>query len=169
MGEGDHAPKKYMASSFRQSSARFSPDARWVVYVSNVSSRLEVYVSPFPDAAAAPAVLISTGGGLYPRWRSDGKAIYYISPDFKMMEVEVTPGSPFKAGIPKALFEAPHVAGNNGDPNGCPWDISSDNQRFLFNRGDDQPAREVPPLTVVTNWQSSLPEEIEKKLPVNVL
>src|SRR5262249_35468927 len=91
MREGDHTPEKYMASAFRQTSARFSPDVRWVVYVSDVSGRPEVYVSPFPDAAAAPAVLISTGGASYPRWRRDGKAIYYLPPDSKMMEVEVTP------------------------------------------------------------------------------
>jgi dipeptidyl aminopeptidase/acylaminoacyl peptidase len=146
-------PTKYMSTSFNETGARFSPDGRWVVYVSNVSSRSEVYVSPFPDAAAAPAVLISTGGGNMPRWRPDGKAIYYLTPDSKLMEVEVTPGSPLKAGVPKALFEISGAGG--GDADGWPWDVTPDGQRFLFNRGTEQQGQ-VPPLTVVTNWQSSL-------------
>jgi serine/threonine protein kinase len=153
LGPGDHTPVKYLATSFNETGARFSPDARWVVYVSNVSSRSEVYVSPFPDAAVAPAVLISTGGGSLPRWRPDGKAIYYLSPDSKLMEVEVTPGSPFKAGVPKVLLDAQGVGG--GDQNGWGWDVTPDGQRFLFNRGTDQQGQ-TPPLTVVTNWQSSL-------------
>jgi hypothetical protein len=79
-----------------------------------------------------------------------------MSPDFRMMEVEVTPGSPFKAGVPKALFEAPRIGGNGGDPSGWPWDVTSDNQRFIFNRGEESPTQQIPPITVVTNWQSSL-------------
>jgi len=65
------------------------------------------------------------------------------------MEVEVTPGSPFKLGVPKPLFEAPVVQFT--DPGGWPWDVTDD-QRFLFNTKQQG----SPPVTVVTNWQASL-------------
>jgi len=147
--EKEPKPVKYLATQFNESNARFSPDGRWVVYASDISSRSEVYVSSFPDATAAPAVLVSTEGGRLPRWRRDGKALYYLSLDSKLTEVEVTPGSPFKVGVPKALFEAPVVQFN--DPAGWPWDVTDD-QRFLFNTKQQS----SPPVTVVINWQASL-------------
>jgi serine/threonine protein kinase len=153
MGEGERKPVKYLATQFRERSGTFSPDGRWVMYVSNVSGREEVYVSPFPDAAAAPAVLVSTEGGTYPHWRRDGKAAYYLSPDLKLMEVEVLPSSTFKVGIPKPLFQT-RTRPSNGDPSGWTWDISPNGQRFLFNIPDDR--QNVAPLTVITNWQSKL-------------
>ena len=122
------------------------------MYVSNVSGREEVYVSPFPDAAAAPAVLVSTDGGAHPRWQRDGKAVCYLAPDLRLMEVEVLPGSAFKVGVPKPLFQT-HTR-PLGDPAGWLWDISPDGQRFLFNIPADQ--QSAAPLTVITNWQSKL-------------
>lgn len=105
MRESERKPSKYLATKFVERQASFSPDEQWVMYSSNISGRQEVYVSPFPDAAAAPPVLVSTAGGRFPRWRRDGKAVYYISPDSKLMEVEVHWGPSFKVGVPKPLFE----------------------------------------------------------------
>jgi eukaryotic-like serine/threonine-protein kinase len=152
MGEGDPKPVKYLATGFRLRNGSFSPDGHRVMYASNVSGREEVYVSPFPDASAAPSVQVSTDGGGYPRWRRDGRAIYYLSPTSKLVEVEVLPGSPFKVGIPKPLFDV--RAPTWPDAAGWPWDISQDGRRFLFEIQTDQPNN--APLTVITNWQSRL-------------
>ena len=152
MGEGERKPVKYLAPGFRLRHGSFSPDGRWVMYASNVSGREEIYVSPFPDASLAPPVMVSIEGGRYPRWRRDGKAVYYLSPDSKLVEVEVLQGPSFKVGIPKPLFEARAL--NSPDAAGWTWDISKDGQRFLFNIQTIQPTNS--PLTVITKWQSKL-------------
>ena len=152
MGEGERKPVQYLTTGFRLRHGSFSPDGRWVMYASNVSGREEIYVSPFPDASVAPAVLVSTEGGTYPRWQRDGRAIYYLSPDSKLMEVEVLRGPSFKVGIPKPLFEV--RVRTYPDAAGWLWDITPDGQRFLFNIATDQ--RINAPLTVITNWQSRL-------------
>jgi Tol biopolymer transport system component len=151
--DANPTPTKYLATEFIEAGGRFSPDTKWVVYTSNISGREEVYVSPFPDAAAAPAQMVSTEGGAQARWRPDGRAILYLSPDHTLMEVEVVRDAPFTVGIPKPLFQAP-LASQPADPDGLIWDVSPDGQRFLLNRGSDQ-APPVP-LTVVTNWQATL-------------
>ncbi len=88
-----------------------------------------------------------------PRWRSDGKTILYVAADNKLMEVEVTPGSPFKAGVPKALFDPGF--GARTDDNGFPWDVSPDGQRFLITQPTEQQSATAP-LTVLVNWQATL-------------
>ncbi len=149
---GDRKPAKYLASEFNEFGGRFSPDGRWVAYVSDVSKRSEIYVSPFPDAAASPAVLVSIDGGTLPHWRRDGKGLYYLAPGRKLMEVEVTPGPSFKVGVPKVLFQTPALGTNN--PMGSSWDVSPDGQRFLVNAASEQ--QSPSPLTVLTNWQATL-------------
>jgi len=77
--------------------------------------------------------------------------VYYLSPDLKLVEVEVLPGSGFKVGVPKTLFQT--LTRPLGDPAGWLWDISPDGKRFLFNVLPDQ--QTIAPLTVITNWQGS--------------
>ncbi len=149
-GEGERKPVKYLATPFNEYDARFSPDGRWVAYVSDVSKRAEVYVSPFTDAAASPAVLVSTDGGTLPRWRRDGKGLYYLAPGRALMEVEATPGASFKVGVPKVLFQVPAL----GVSTGWSWDVTADGQRFLLNTPVEQ--QRVAPLTMMTNWQARL-------------
>ena len=80
----------------------FSPDGRFLAYQSNESGRKEVYVQSFPDPGGKWQV--STAGGVDPRWRADGKEIYYRAPDQKLMAVEVQAGGDFPAGVPQPLF-----------------------------------------------------------------
>ncbi|MGH9199611.1 MAG: protein kinase domain-containing protein [Vicinamibacterales bacterium] len=152
MRDADRTPTKYLATDFNEAGGHFSPDGRWVVYNSDVSGRQEVYVSPFPDAAAAPAQMVSTEGGTQPRWRADGRAVFYLSPDSKLVEVEVAPGARLTLGVPKPLFDAPVKRPN--ELYARSWDVSPDGQRFLIDRNPDQPP--PVPLTVVTNWQATL-------------
>ena len=157
MRDAERTPAKYLATEFNEAGGRFSPDGKWVLYTSTVSGRREVYVSPFPDAAAAPAQMVSTEGGNQPRWRPDGRAIFYRSPDSKLMEVEVMPGVPLRAGVPRPVFDAPVKSssfGGDADVHSWSWDVAPDGQRFLIN----PPPEQLPavPLTVVTNWQAAL-------------
>ncbi len=106
----DRKPTPYLQTDFNVSQARFSPDGRYVAYTSNASGRNEVYVQPFP-AAAGGKWMVSQGGGSQPRWRRDGKELFYISADSKVMAVPVATTPAFTPGVPKALFAAPILGG----------------------------------------------------------
>ena len=151
MGKGDRKPRKYLATESRDRNGVFSPDGRWVAYESEMSGRAEIYVSPFPDAGSALAVLVSKDGGSFPRWRRDGRELYYLSPDAKMMAVEISPGPPFQVSAPKALFDLLDFTYTSDVARS--WDVSADGQRFLENATEQH---SVAPLTVVTNWQARL-------------
>lgn len=100
---GDRKPFPFLNTEFTETQARFSLDVRWVAYLSNESGKNEVYVSSFP--APGGKVLVSTNGGVQPRWRRDGKELFYVTPDRKLMAVSVKEGSATEFGAPKFLFE----------------------------------------------------------------
>ena len=96
----DRKPRPYLQTQFSQSQAQFSPDGRFVAYTSDETGRNEIYVRPFPQASGGKW-LVSTNGGTEPRWRRDGKELFYISADSKMMAAGVTTAPAFKKpGIP---------------------------------------------------------------------
>jgi Tol biopolymer transport system component len=130
---------------------QFSPDGKWVAYASNETGKWEIYVTSFPDARGKWQV--STGGGEQPRWRGDGKELYYLSSDRKMMTVPVTLGDKFDAGIPVVLFQAtPRQPVTSTDQ--FVYDVSRDGQRFLINTPVKQ--ADNPPMSVVLNWTAKL-------------
>jgi eukaryotic-like serine/threonine-protein kinase len=140
-------PAKLIASPSEEMHGNFSPDGRLVAYTSNESGRFEIYVETVPPSDQKSPV--STNGGYEPRWRADGREIYYLSDDRKLMAVPVGAGPSF--GIPKPLFEtrvAPGVIGNRTH-----YVPSRDGQRFLVNTALDAP---IPPITVVVNWTATL-------------
>jgi len=152
--DGEKKPFPLLSTEFNHRTGQFSPDGRWVAYTSDESGREEVYVRTFsPDPAAAVSDegkwLISTGGGSEPRWRTDGKELYYLTPDRKLMAVELATNAGFAAAVPKALFQAPQRAATL--PYG--WDVTPDGKRFLFAAPAEQ--REAP-FTMVVNWQATL-------------
>ena len=117
MGSASHSrqtrrpkPQPYLKTEFNESQGQFSPDGRFIAYRSDASGRDEIYVQPFPTASSGKWT-VSTGGGIAPRWSGDGKELFYISADSKMMAVEVSTNPVFKAGIPKALFQALDLGG----------------------------------------------------------
>jgi hypothetical protein len=131
--------------------ARFSPNWRSIAYASDESGRFQVYVRPFP--AAAGQSQISAGGGMQPEWRPDGKELFYVSADGKMMAVSVTTDQPaFTAGVPRALLEVdiPEPIA----PYPSDYAVAASRQRFLINTVVDQPER--PSLTVMVNWLAGL-------------
>src|SRR5205814_1046544 len=101
--EGDRKPFPFLQTPFAETLAVFSPDGRWIAYRSDESGNDEVYVQTFP--ASGGKWPVSTKGGGDPRFRRDGKELFYISSDRKMMAVEVKTGGAFEPGIPKALFD----------------------------------------------------------------
>ena len=130
---------------------QFSPDGKWVAYASNETGKWEIYVTSFPDARGKWQV--STGGGEQPRWRGDGKELYYLSSDRKMMTVPVTLGDKFDARMPVVLFQAtPRQPVTSTDL--FVYDVSRDGQRFLINTPVKQ--ADNPPMSVVLNWTAKL-------------
>jgi Tol biopolymer transport system component/predicted Ser/Thr protein kinase len=152
----DHKPIPYLQAESNASQARFSADSRWVAYMSDESGKREVYVRPFP-AASGGKWMVSRGGGVQPHWRRDGKELFYISADSKLMSVEVTAGSgTFQAGIPKALFAAP-IWGGGVNNNVTRYDVTADGKKFLINSLPREGTAAPPsPITVVLNWQTGL-------------
>ena len=142
--EGDHKPVTYLPkASFRRLNAQFSPDGLWMAYQSDESGRNEIYVQAVP--ASSEKVTISSGGGVQPRWRRDGKELYYIAPGGKLISVTVKTGAKFEAGVPHQILE------KLGSTNYAP---TADGQKFIVSQPRAEGA--APPITVVLNWQTGL-------------
>jgi eukaryotic-like serine/threonine-protein kinase len=129
----------------------FSPDGKWVAYTSNESGKWEIYVSSFPDAHGKWQV--SSGGGEQPNWRADGRELFYLSSDDKLMAVPVTTGANFDAGTPVVLFQA-NPREQVATSEQLTYDVSKDGQRFLVNTQLKQ--GETTPMSVVQNWAAKL-------------
>jgi len=130
---------------------QFSPDGKWVAYASNETGKWEIYVTSFPDARGKWQV--SSGGGEQPRWRGDGKELFYLSLDGKMMAAPVTTGAHFDAGTPVVLFQStPRQPILVYDL--FVYDVSRDGQRFLINTQVKQ--AESAPMSVILNWPAKL-------------
>jgi len=149
---GDKKPFPFVQSaSFVEQRSQFSPDGRWVAYASNESGRFEVYLTPFPGPGGK--FLVSTAGGNDPRWRRDGREIFYVSDgDKQMMATPVTAnGSTVEVGAARPLFNLPALPTDQGR---AFYDVSADGQRFLVNTVEEQAG--VAPITVVVNWPALL-------------
>jgi serine/threonine protein kinase/Tol biopolymer transport system component len=143
-------PEPFLATRFNEAQGRFSPDGHWIAYTSDESGQFEVYVRPFPADNTIPT-RISVAGGMQPEWRRDGKELFYLAADGKIMAVPVTTsGATF--GTPTALFEVETPEATAPYPGH--YAVTADGQRFLVNTVIDQPTR--PALTVVLNWTGLL-------------
>jgi dipeptidyl aminopeptidase/acylaminoacyl peptidase len=136
-------PTPFLMTPYDERSPRFSPDGKWIAYVSDESGRNDVYVQPFPGPG--PKSLISTGGGTDPVWSSDGRELFYRKDD-DVMRVAVVVSSNFSAGQPERLFAIRSAAAENG-PN---YDISRDGKWFVVPGGDDKQG--AAELHLVLNW-----------------
>jgi eukaryotic-like serine/threonine-protein kinase len=142
----DAKPRPYLRTQFNERSGRFSPETEpgWVAYASDESGRSEIYVDAFPEARNK--VRISTGGGQFPEWSSDGRELFYLSSGLELMQVSLKrrPDS-IEPSSPRELFALPI-------PNDAvsPYEISPDSQRFLVRATPEKQAGQ--PLTLIVNW-----------------
>jgi Tol biopolymer transport system component len=127
----------------------FSPDCKWIAYGSTVSGRAEVYLTHFPDSTRIYQV--STRGGSFPRWRSDGKELFYYSyDDNNVMAVNVNEKADvISLDTPRMLFH--HV---NSAPLNAYFDVTPDGKRFLISTSNYSSS--ATPLTLVMNWNAEL-------------
>jgi dipeptidyl aminopeptidase/acylaminoacyl peptidase len=155
--EGDRTPRVFLNSPFDERNGTFSPDGRWVAYESNESGRSEIYVRPFTGPAASGASAsqvggqwqVSTAGGIFPRWRRDGRELYYLAPDGAMMAAPVTvAGVTLAPGAPVALFPTRVYGGGVDIAQGRQYDVTRDG-RFLINTVLDEAAA---PITLIQHW-----------------
>ena len=145
--DGDRKPRVFLNTKFDETGAHFSPDGRWVSYHSNESGRFEVYVRPFPGPGAPSQ--ISTAGGSTARWRYDGRELYYVSLDGKLMAVPIiAQGATLDPGTPMELFHVRYELGV-GVVRGQ-YAVAPDG-RFLVNvpTGDATSF----PITLLLNWK----------------
>jgi eukaryotic-like serine/threonine-protein kinase len=138
--------KPFVSGAASYSNGQFSPDGKWVAYQSNESGDWEVYVTTYPGATGKWQV--SRGGGTEPRWRGDGKEMFYLDPRGELTAVEVNAGATFSAGSPVKLF-AFQARAQISSTDLFTYDVTKDGKRFIVNRYV-KPER-VAPLTVVLN------------------
>ena len=130
----------------------FSPDGKWVAYNSNETGKWEIYVTSFPDLHGKWQV--SNNGGIQPRWRGDGKELFYLAPDGKLMATPVTTaGDHFDSGTPVPLFQA-SARQAIATSERVSYDVTQDGQRFLINTQMEN--LETKPLMVVLNRSAAL-------------
>jgi tRNA A-37 threonylcarbamoyl transferase component Bud32 len=143
----DRKISPFLQTEFAENQGDFSPDGRWIAYASDESGRFEVYVQPFPGPGGKWQ--ISNAGGSAPAWRRDGKEIFYLAPDRKLMAVAVRTGAAFESEAPAPLFETRVRIDANRH-----YDVSADGQRFLMTTPLEDGIS--PPITLVQNWTALL-------------
>jgi Tol biopolymer transport system component len=152
---GERKPVPFVQTPFREIQGQFSPTGagpqRWVAYSSNDSGAFEVYVQSYPIGRKYP---ISKGGGVMPRWRPDGRELFYLGPGGALMSVEVKSSPRFEASMPRTLFQT-RMPPQLSTPWAFYYAVAPDGNRFLINTvgtGAEQQAV----VTVVLNWQAGI-------------
>jgi eukaryotic-like serine/threonine-protein kinase len=150
----DRKAQPFLRTPFNESAPRFSPDGRWLAYISDESGRFEIYVQSYPGPGGKWQ--ISTEGGTEPAWNRNGRELFYRSGD-KMMSVDIVTQPSFTSGKPRMLFEGPYTPAAGTTPN---YDVSPDGQRFLMVKANEQEAAPTQ-INVVLNWF----EELKRRVP----
>jgi Tol biopolymer transport system component len=143
---GDRTPFPLTDGPADETNAAIAPDSHWFAYQSYEGGQNQIFVRAFPPTGSA--LQVSKNGGSWPMWSRDGKELFFLSPESKMMAVSVNPGSRSPYGTPTPLFTVavpPHTG-----TGGRHYAVTKDGRRFLVNLVQQQPA--PVPLTVVINW-----------------
>jgi hypothetical protein len=143
-------PTRFITGKGSAANGQISPDGKWVAYASDESGAWEIYVTSFPSATGKWQV--SRGGGTEPRWRGDGKELFYIAPSGMLTAVPVDAQSVFATGTPVALFQIRGRAPISST-DVFTYDVTRDGKLFLVNRYVKP--EHVPPLTILLNAGSS--------------
>ena len=157
--EGEGEPEFIVAAEFRGGAAEFSPDANWIAYTSDESGQWEVWVRSIPLGSKGVASnsagkrQVSSSGGTDPRWRGDGKELFYLAPDNSLMVVETGRTGTFVPTAPKVLFRS-RATGTAWAGARQIYDVAADGERFLIVAPAAGAAQSR--LTVVVNWAAGL-------------
>jgi hypothetical protein len=127
----------------------FSPNGKWLAFASNQTGNSEIYLMDFPEGFQSRR--ISVNGGRQPRWRGDGKELFFLAGEGSMMSVEISASGGLPTGVPKKLFNANLRVGSNK----ALYDVTGDGQRFLVI--DGQIRAGMSEIEMVLNWPSLLP------------
>jgi serine/threonine-protein kinase len=145
----------FLQTPFNESAPQFSPDGRWLAYISDESGRFEIYVQPYPGSGGKWQ--ISTEGGTEPAWNPNGRELFYRSGE-KMMATDITTQPSFSAGKPRVLFEGQYIPTPGTAPN---YDVSPDGQHFLMLKSSGSEQVGPTQINVVLNWF----EELKRRVP----
>ncbi len=151
----DRKAQPFLRTPFNESVPQFSPDGRWLAYISDESGRWEIYVQPYPGPGGKWQ--ISTEGGTEPVWNPNGRELFYRSGD-KMMAVEIVTQPGFSAGKSRVLFEGRYEPTPATFPD---YDVTPDGQRFLMLKPAEQEGGAPTQINVVLNWF----EELKRRVP----
>ena len=149
---GDRQRSVFLDTKYNEASGAFSPDSRWIAYVSDESGRNQVYVRPFPLREGLSP--ISQDGGWAPRWRGDGRELFFLAPDGAVMAagIKEVKGN-LDASVPQRLFST----GLGSTTHNLPYAVTADGQRFLVPVKVDPPG--AAPITVVMDWLTRLAKQ----------
>jgi len=139
-------PRPLLRSEYDEVQGQISPDGRWLAYTSNVAGRFDVYVEPLLDKGQRWQV--SVGGGSDPRWRGDGKELFYIAPDGTLMAVDAGASPNLDPGPPRALFPLHDLSVQ--PPYLSAYNVDRDGQRFLVRVPVG--SLQALPLTLLVHW-----------------
>jgi Tol biopolymer transport system component len=160
--DGDRRPRVFVESAFALWHPEFSPDGRFLAYISNESGTYEVYVQPYPGPGEK--VRVSTARGSEPIWTADGRELLYRSGTQErdqVLSAAIRSTSPFRVDLPRVLFDVPQGQYDSTAP-GRAWDISADGQRFLLQQVVPPTDEPVTALHVVLNWTEELKRQAQR-------
>jgi Tol biopolymer transport system component len=145
--DGSAAPQPILEAGYGVDELQVSPDGRFLAYASAESGEYEVYLQPF--RRSGEKVRVSTNGGGAPKWRADGKELFYVAPNRKLMFVRILPGRDVSISLPQPLFDL-----SDAEPDQDDYAPSAEGQRFLV-KLPAAPLAHQAPLQLILNWNRS--------------
>lgn len=150
--QGNSTPFPFLVTEHNEGNARFSPDGKWIAYTSDEAGQLEVYIQAFGNHKGRWRV--TSSGGRMPRWRNDGKELFYVIGDSQFMSVPIEIGDTLKIGNPVPLFRMQLAELDITSENRTEYAVSNDGNHFLINKKIEETTPSY--ITVITNWYQNV-------------